>query len=37
MKSYNSLILVAHFNGNPETAIIIHYVPVEGATKAIVH
>ena len=34
IKSYNSRIL-AHFNGNPATTTIIHYVPVESTTAAI--
>ena len=34
IKSYNSRIL-AHFNGNSATTIIIHYVPVGSTTAAI--
>ena len=29
IKPYNSRILVAHFNGNPATTIIVHYASVE--------
>ena len=29
IKPYNSRILVAHFNGNPATTIIVHYATVE--------
>ena len=36
IKSYNSHILVAHFNGNPATIIIVHYAPV-GDKDAIDH
>ena len=35
IKPYNSRILVAHFNGNPATTIIVHYAPVEGDEDAI--
>ena len=37
IKPYNSQVLVAHFNRNPATTIIIHYAPVEGTTEAIEH
>ena len=37
IKPYNSRILVAHFDENPATTIIIHYALVEGTTKAIDH
>ena len=37
IKLYNSRILVAHFNGNPATTIIVHYAPAEGDEDAIDH
>ena len=37
IKPNNSLILAAHFNGNPATTIIMHYAPVEGTPEAIHH
>ena len=29
----NSRILVAHFNGNPRTSVVVHYSPVEGSNQ----
>ena len=37
IKSYNSRILVVHFNGIPATTIIVDYAPVEGDEDAIDH
>ena len=37
IKPYSSRIVVTHSNGNPAITIIIHYPPVEGATKAVDH
>ena len=37
IKPYNSRVLVAHFNGNPATTIIVHYAPVEGDEVVIDH
>ena len=37
IKPYNGRILVAHFNGNPATTIIVHYAPAEGDEDAIDH
>ena len=34
---FNDRILIAHFNGNPATSIIVHYSPCEGASDAEEH
>ena len=33
----NKRILIAHFNGNPMTTVIVHYSPVEGSAEAAEH
>ena len=34
IKSYNERIIIAHFNGNPMTTVIVHYSPTEGSETA---
>ena len=34
IKSYNERIIIAHFNGNPLTTVIVHYSPTKGSETA---
>ena len=34
IESFNERIIIAHFNGNPATTVIVHYSPTEGSTTA---
>ena len=34
VKSFNERIIIAHFNGNPTTTVIVHYSPTEGNETA---
>ena len=37
IKKYNERIIIAHFNGNPGTTIIVHYSPTEGSETSEEH
>ena len=37
VKSFNERIMIAHFNGNPATTVIVHYSPTEGSESATDH
>ena len=37
IESFNERILVAQFNGNPMTTVIVHYAPTEGSTNCEEH
>ena len=34
VKPFNERIIIAHFNGNPATTVIVHYSPTEGSDSA---
>ena len=34
IKSYNERMIIAHFNGNPLTTVIVHYSPTKGSETA---
>ena len=34
IKPFNERIIIAHFNGNPKTTVIVHYSPTEGSATA---
>lgn len=34
VKPFNERIIIAHFNGNPTTTVIVHYSPTEGSVTA---
>ena len=37
VKPWNERIIIAHFNGNPGSTIIVHYAPIEGSMDADEH
>ena len=34
IEPFNERILIAHFNGNPKTTVIVHYAPTEGSENS---